>query len=167
MTVDSKSANQDSYELLRGGIQLNLIAVIDFTESNLDLNDPNFLHYFTPNGDSINPYEKCVAAVGEILCPYNSDQLFTVLGFGATIGGELSYCLPLTFGPEAMNVHGLTGIQEVYRRALSTLLFSGPTYFTSLIRFASEKAVSFFRGNRTSTILLILMDGDIHDMNKT
>jgi vacuolar-type H+-ATPase subunit F/Vma7 len=155
------------YDYLRGGIQLNLFVAIDFTTSNRPPHDPASLHYMAPNGDSMNQYEKCIHAVCEILCPYDSDQLFPVLGFGARVRGAISHCFPLTFNPEAPNVHGLDGIMQVYRHALSQVELAGPTLFSHVIRFASRNAVESFRESRTYTILLILTDGIINDMQDT
>jgi vacuolar-type H+-ATPase subunit F/Vma7 len=155
------------YDYLRGGIQLNLVVAIDFTGSNKDPDDPTSLHYLAPNGDSMNQYERCIAAVGEILCPSDSDQQFPVLGFDAKVGGQVTHCFPLTFNPDAPNVHGLDGIQAVYRHALNSVLFSRPTHFAPVIRFASQKAVEAFQESRTYTILLIVTDGIINDMEET
>jgi hypothetical protein len=155
------------YDYLRGGIQLNLIVAIDFTGSNGNPRDPKSLHYMAPDGDSMNQYERCISAVGEILCPYDTDQLFPVLGFGARVRGALSHCFPLTFNPDAPNVHGLAGIQEVYRHALAQIELSGPTLFSPVIRFATRTAVESFQESRTYTILLILTDGIINDMQDT
>jgi hypothetical protein len=179
--VDSRGADQGAfaftdvsmvqkynfYDYLRGGIQLNLVVAIDFTGSNGPPTDPRSLHYLAPNGDSMNQYERCIAAVGEVLCPYDSDQLFPVLGFGAKVGGQVTHCFPLTFNPDAPNVHGLDGIQGVYRHAMSQIALAGPTFFAPVIRFASQKAVEAFRESRTYTILLIITDGIINDMTET
>jgi vacuolar-type H+-ATPase subunit F/Vma7 len=179
--IDSKRNNQGSfkfldvsmiqkfnfYDYLRGGIQLNLIVAIDFTASNRPPHDPASLHYMAPSGDSMNQYEQCISAVGEILCPYDTDQLFPVLGFGARVRGVVSHCFPLTFNPDAPNVHGLAGIQQVYRHALAQIELSGPTCFSHVIRFATQKAVEAFQESRTYTILLILTDGIINDMQDT
>jgi hypothetical protein len=155
------------YDYLRGGIQLNLVVAVDFTGSNGPPRDPRSLHYLSPDGDSMNQYERCITAVGEIICPYDTDQLFPVLGFGARIAGVVSHCFPLTFNPAAPDVQGLAGIQQVYRHALSQVELSGPTCFAHVIRFATQKAVESFRESRTYTILLILTDGIINDMADT
>jgi hypothetical protein len=179
--VDSKGAEQgifyfqevslvqkyNFYDYLRGGIQLNLIVAIDFTGSNGNPRDPRSLHYMSPNGDSMNQYEQCIMAVGEVLCPYDTDQLFPVMGFGAKVAGNVSHCFPLTFNPQAPNVQGLPGILQVYRHALSQVELSGPTCFAHVIRFATQTAVNSFREGRTYTILLILTDGIINDMADT
>jgi hypothetical protein len=155
------------YDYLRGGIHLKLIIAIDFTGSNKDRDDPTSLHFVDTKGDSLNQYERCFAAVGAILCRYDNDQLFTVLGFGAKVRGAISHCFPLTFDPAAPNVHGLDGIQAVYRRALGSVLLSGPTHFAPVIRFASQKAAEAFRESRTYTVLLIITHGVINEVAET
>lgn len=155
------------YDYLRGGIQLNLITAIDFTASNRDPRDPRSLHYFSPNGDGINQYERCIRAVGEILCPYDTDQLFPVLGFGAKFNGSVQHCFPLTFNPQAPCVQGLPGIMGAYQNALNQVQLSGPTLFSHIIRYSSNLAVESFRTDRTYTILLIITDGIINDMQDT
>ena len=155
------------YDYLRGGVQLNLITAIDFTASNRDPEDPRSLHYFSPNGDSMNQYERCIRAVGEILCPYDSDQLFPVLGFGAKISGIVQHCFALTFNPQLPCVHGLEGIMGAYKNALTQVVLSGPTLFSHVIRYASQMANQSWAESRTYTILLIITDGIINDMQDT
>ena len=153
------------YDFLRGGLQLNLVTAIDFTASNKDPRDPHSLHYLTADG--INQYESCIRAVGEILCPYDTDQLFPVFGFGAKIAGVVQHCFPLTFNPSQPCVTGLEGIIGAYRNALMQVQLSGPTLFSHVIRAASQLAVDSFRESRTYTILLIMTDGIINDMQDT
>jgi hypothetical protein len=155
------------YEFLKGGVQLNLVVAIDFTASNGQPFDTRSLHYLAPGGDSLNAYEKCVRAVGEILCPYDSDQLFPVVGFGAKIGNVVQHCFPLTLDANAPCVQGLDGILGAYRHALEHVELSGPTLFSRVIRYTSQLAVTSFRESRTYTILLIVTDGVINDMQDT
>lgn len=154
-------------DYLRSGIQLNLITAIDFTASNMDPDMLDSLHYVSPSGDSLNQYEKCISAVGNILCPYDSDQLFAVYGFGAKVHGQIQHCFPLTFNPSAPCVQGLQGILDVYHHAMNEIIFSGPTLFSHVIRNASRAATISFQESRTYTILLILTDGVINDMDDT
>jgi hypothetical protein len=155
------------YDFLKGGVQLNLIVAVDFTASNRHPADPASLHHLAPGGDSLNPYEQCIRAVGEILCPYDSDQLFPVLGFGAKVGGVIQHCFPLTLNPSAPCVQGLQGILGAYQHALRQVELSGPTLFSHVIRYASQLAVTSYQESRTYTILLIVTDGVINDMQDT
>jgi hypothetical protein len=153
------------YDYLKGGIQLNLVTAIDFTASNRPPSDPQSLHSLTSG--QMNPYEWCLRSVGEVLCPYDSDQLFPVLGFGANFGGGVQHCFPLTFAPNAPCVQGLEGIVGAYKNALVQVQLSGPTLFAPVIRYTSALADRSFRESRTYTILLIITDGVINDMPDT
>lgn len=166
-----KSLNLDQrynfYDYIHSGIQLNLVTAIDFTASNKDPRNPKSLHYFSQDWDSMNQYQSCIRSVGEILCPYDSDQLFPVLGFGAKVGGQIQHCFPLTFNPDAPCVQGLQGIMGVYQNALAQVKLSGPTLFAPTIEYVSRLATESYAESRTYTILLIITDGIINDMQDT
>jgi hypothetical protein len=56
----------------------------------------------------------------------------------------------------------------LYQKALSNVELSGPTYFGQLIEESCRLAASFkAEGSNTYTTLLIITDGEIHDMDKT
>jgi hypothetical protein len=152
-------------DYLRAGFQLNLITSIDFTASNLSPNDPRSLHFI--GGQTLNQYEQCIRDVGEVICPYDSDQMFFVWGFGARVGGVVSHCFSLTFDESAPCVQGLEGIVAAYRHSLTQVALAGPTLFAPTVRAATEVARQAFQSNRTYTILLVLTDGIINDMDDT
>ncbi|OHS96833.1 Copine family protein [Tritrichomonas foetus] len=153
------------YDYIRGGIQLNLITAIDFTASNRDPCDPQSLHHLREG--FLNQYEQCIWAVGNVVCPYDSDQLFAVYGFGGKINGQVSHCFPLTFDPSNPTVNGLPAIIAAYKNSLSVVQLSGPTLFAPVITSASEVALQSFQTSKTYTILLIITDGVINDMRET
>lgn len=152
------------YDFVSRGLELNLIVAIDFTASNRAPSSPKSLHYVDPSGDSRNQYETCIIEIGQILCPYDTDQLFPVFGFGAKLGPNISHCFPLTFDSRNICVHGLDGILGCYKHALSQVALSGPTLFSHVIRKASQIAVD---SPNNYQILLILTDGLINDMQDT
>jgi hypothetical protein len=152
-------------DYLRAGFRLNLITCIDFTSSNLSPNDPWSLHFM--GGQTMNQYERCIRDVGEIICPYDSDQMFLVWGFGARVGGVVNHCFSLTFSESAPCVRGLEGIVEAYRHSLTQLTLAGPTFFAPCIRAATDVSRQAFQADRTYTILLIMTDGIINDMGDT
>lgn len=152
-------------DYLRSGLQLNLITAIDFTASNRDPRDPKSLHCIVPG--RLNQYETCIFNVGSIVCPYDTDQLFPVFGFGGKINGSVSHCFPLTFDQSNPNVQGLEGILAAYKNSLSRVQLSGPTLFSPIIRNATEVARISFNESHTYTILMILTDGIINDMRET
>lgn len=152
-------------DYLRSGLQLNMITAIDFTASNGNPTTPNSLHFITPTG--LNQYQNCISSVGSILTKYDHDQQFPVFGFGAKINGLISHCFPLTFDPANPNVQGLQGILRIYQDSLMKVQLSGPTLFTPIIRAATQVAIESYNTSRTYTILLVLTDGVINDMNET
>jgi hypothetical protein len=153
-------------DYLRGGLQLNLVTAIDFTSSNGNVNDPRSLHYLNPNAP--NQYESCIWAVGGVVCPYDSDQLFPVYGFGGRInGGPVNHCFPLTFNPQDPNVNGLNNIVGCYRNSLMHVQLYGPTCFAPIIRASTDVARVSFQQSKTYTILMILTDGIINDVENT
>ena len=151
-------------DYLRSGIQLNLITAVDFTASNGHQTDPHSLHYLS---ERMNQYECCISSVGNVVCPYDSDQMFPVFGFGGKINGQLSHCFPLTFNFSNPCVQGLNGILQAYRNSLQSVQLSGPTFFAPVINSAEELARQSFATTKTYTILLILTDGIINDLRET
>ena len=153
-------------DYVRSGLQLNMITAIDYTASNRDPRDPRSLHYLRTDG-MMNQYETCIYSVGSVLCPYDSDQLFPVYGFGGKINGVVNHCFPLTFNPENPNVAQLQGILYAYKQSLNCVQLSGPTLFAPVIRAATGVAISSFAESHAYTILMILTDGVINDMRET
>ena len=128
----------------------------------------------------MNPYELAIRAVGPVLEYYDSDKLFPTYGFGACAQGSTttSHCFPLNGNPTQPEVYGIQGVMEVYQNAIRSLRFSGPTLF----EFILEQAVRYgieVEGMMNSysqqlkvekdkyLVLLIITDGEIHDMSES
>lgn len=80
----------------------------------------------------------------------------------------MSHCRPLTNSFSAPYVRGVHGVMEVYNEALRTTQLSGPTVFTPLIQTAAAFAAGSASGwENRYTVLLILTDGVINDMDST
>ena len=154
-------------DYLKSGLQLNMITAIDFTGSNGPPKSSYSLHYITKEDGQLNQYQQSIFSVGTVLTKYDSDQKFAVYGFGAKIGKKLSMCFPLTFDDDNVEVDGLDGILNVYKDSIRRVELYGPTYFAPVIRQATETAIQSFNETRTYTILLILTDGAINDMQDT
>ena len=154
-------------DYLKSGLQLNMITAIDFTGSNGSPKSPYSLHYITNDNGQLNQYQQSIFSVGSVLTKYDSDQKFAVYGFGAKIGKKVSMCFPLTFDDDNVEVDGLDGILNVYKESIQKVELYGPTYFAPAIRQATEIAIQSFNESRTYTILLILTDGAINDMDDT
>lgn len=156
-------------DYLAGGCELQMSVAIDFTGSNGDPRVPGTLHYIHKDGQ-LNDYEKALSAVGSIVARYDSDQKFPVMGFGAKYGGVIQHCFQV--GPTA-EASGISGILEAYRGTFKTgLTMSGPTLFAEVITVAAAKARSAQEaakriGQQVYSIMLILTDGAVSDVNGT
>jgi hypothetical protein len=148
-------------------VQLNLITAIDFTGSNGEVYNASSLHHVSDK--TRNEYEICIEEVGSRVCPYDSDQQFPVYGFGCQVDGEVNHAFALTLDPENPSVTGLQGILDAYHNALRSpfVKLSGPTLFEPIIRLAAQQSLAAWAADRTYTILLILTDGTIQDMQRT
>jgi len=147
-----------------------LSVAIDFTGSNGNPMEPGTLHSLHPHSQTRNDYEKVILSLGTILGHYDSDQMYPLWGFGAKYGGVVRHCFQC--GPSAQ-VSGVDGILKAYHSVFqSGLIMSGPTAFDEVIMTAAAQAVSAQeaaskKGEQIYTILLILTDGSVSDVNKT
>lgn len=154
---------------LKGGLELNMVIAIDFTGSNGSPTQPSSLHYMDPHKP--NQYQTAIHAISSILLNYDSDKKIPAFGFGAdlkfpTMSG-LSHCFPLSGDFNNVNSEGIDDLMRLYQQSLTHLTLSGPTYFAPIISQVSKIAA----GNKMSEsytyqVLLILTDGEIHDMQK-
>lgn len=78
----------------------------------------------------------------------------------------VDHCFPLNGNPQSPFIAGVPGIIQVYHQALTQVTLSGPTYFQHVIRNAINVAASTPR-EQYYHVLLILTDGEIHDMEAT
>uniref|UniRef100_A0A7S1L6F5 C2 domain-containing protein n=1 Tax=Neobodo designis TaxID=312471 RepID=A0A7S1L6F5_NEODS len=160
-------------EYLGAGMQINLAVSIDFTGSNGDPRNPQSLHFMDPTQP--NQYVRAIMSVGDILMEYDSDKMVPAFGFGAqlplrasALGSPravpvTSHCFHLNGQPDP-HVHDVRGILDAYALAVSSVRFSGPTYFADIIRRATAAAVA---SPGAYTVLLILTDGCINDTDAT
>jgi len=57
---------------------MQLCVAIDFTGSNGDPRKPGTLHYLSPDGRTMNDYEKAISSIGGILADFDTDKKFPV-----------------------------------------------------------------------------------------
>ena len=156
-------------EYLFAGLNIAMILAIDFTASNMDPSNPHSLHYFDPQK---NQYIAAISSVGSILEYYDTDKMIPVLGFGARIqnmGDVTSHCFALNGNIFAPEVPGIYGVLDLYKKNLMKLKFSGPTHFSSILRYVSNMVEAYMKRGFINTffVLMIITDGEIHDMNET
>lgn len=158
-------------EFIAGGLEVSLCVAIDFTASNGDPMSPQSLHHINPHG-AHNAYQAAIASVGQVLEPYDTDKQYPVYGFGAKLRGAdgnyspVQHCFPVYGG--GVEVHGVEGILKAYSECLNTVALSGPTLFSPLIQASCGIAAAGTNpGHMKYTVLLILTDGCINDMDAT
>ena len=154
-------------DYIRGGMQINLAVAIDFTGSNGNPRQTNSLHYLGPN---LNSYEIAIQSCGNIVAYYDYDQLFPAYGFGGKffLQHEVNHCYPLNNNPDNPNIQGIDGILETYRDVLGKTTLYGPTYFHYVLnKVINDVKEDVMAENMNYTILMILTDGIIDDMDDT
>jgi hypothetical protein len=164
-------------DFVTSGLDFRLITAIDFTGSNGPPADPNSLHHlrYLPNDPRpTNQYIDVIRSIGGILSDYARKDLLPVYGFGGHVSIDngppaTSHCFPITrvaSNPYVPN--GVQGIEAAYADALQHVRLSGPTNFQNLIEMANATAMEPFRPDyQHYTIMLIITDGAICDMNQT
>ena len=161
-------------KLTKNKMQINLEIAIDYTQSNGLPNDPTSNHYLDPFG--LNDYEVAIKNCGEVLCPYDADQLFPVYGFGGIpdyLNGipnnQVSHCFNINFQENA-EIFGLENILKTYRESLRGIKLSGNTKFSFVLKKVISN-INYDLKNRKKEnhyyFLLILTDGVINDMKDT
>jgi hypothetical protein len=152
-------------DYIKGGCSINLMVAVDFTGSNGDPNSPGTLHY---RFGGANQYQQAIRTIGNILAPYDSDNMIPVWGFGGRVFGEVSHCFALTFDEAKPEVRGVEGIMKVYDDAFKNVTLSGPTLFSQIMQTATSICDEpYSQDSQHYGILLILTDGVINDMPGT
>jgi len=157
-------------DYVNGGCEMQLCVAIDFTGSNGDPRKPGTLHYLSPDGSSMNDYEKAISSIGSVLADYDSDKKFPVWGFGAKYSGQVYHLFQC--GP-ASEVEGIQGVLEAYHQTFkSGLVMSSPTVITEVLTTAAAFARSAQdqaqqQGKQKYSTLLIVTDGAVSDVRAT
>ena len=158
-------------DYVRGGCQLNFMVGIDFTLSNKKPNDPNSLHYIDSRPSApLNPYATAVKGISRVLDYYDSSKTYACYGFGGKLpGGVANHCFPLNGDLKNPYVSGVNGVLSAYYSALNNYDLSGPTILSQLIQqtIAIAKQRPCTQAYQHYTVLLIITDGVVNDMDKT
>uniref|UniRef100_A0A1I8B0W0 C2 domain-containing protein n=1 Tax=Meloidogyne hapla TaxID=6305 RepID=A0A1I8B0W0_MELHA len=139
---------------------------VDFTKSNLPMQDHSSLH----RRDRMNQYELAIGAILEICQHYSRSKLFNAYGFGAripSVDDKVHYNFPLNLETNDPRCKGVDGVLEAYSIAQSKVELSGPTDFTPTIRLAARRAASLPENGCKYCVLLIITDGAITDFEQT
>lgn len=154
-------------DYLRGGLHLNLMVAIDFTASNGSLNDIYSLHNIRDL--DANPYLHILQTVGRVISDCNFDRKVALYGFGAKWNDKEypSHCFPLSGDKTSPYVRDIEEVIRKYKELLPVLTFSGPTMLAPIIdkAVALEESQNSSKENHIYTVLLVITDGVINDMN--
>jgi len=165
----SEFTRKSFVDYLYSGMEINLSIGIDFTASNGSPKEKNSLHSFIMNEP--NDYERAINSCGQILSYYDTDKIYPVFGFGAQFLGSniVNHCFNVSFNNDP-NIQGIDNVINTYKENIMKLNFSGPTYFSPLIKNVVDMIrnnISMNPSEVTYNILLILSDGQINDMGQT
>jgi len=156
-------------DYLKGGLQVKPIFAVDFTSSNKEYTNSNSLHVIRKAG-GLNPYQKVINSLCEIILNYNFDKNAALLGFGGKPLGHAhtSHAFSLNGQEDNPWVPTTPNILETYKKAVYEVTLGGPTCFEHILRKTMKIAkASKDQGSTTYYLLFILTDGLIHDMEQT
>lgn len=153
-------------------VKLNFTCAIDFTGSNGCPALPSSLHY--RNAQTMrNQYTDALAPIFMIVQDYDDDKIFPAYGFGAKLpNGQVSHHFPLNLDTGEPEMFDLPQILQHYWNCVSKVELWGPTNFGPTIKKVVDQATSAQRNfmnerTREYSVLLILTDGAITDMDET
>lgn len=79
---------------------------------------------------------------------------------------QTSHCFPLNGHFDEPEIQGIDGILATYKRNVKGIYMAGPTFFSSVMDVFMDFAQEG-RDLKTYFVMLILTDGEIHDMVET
>lgn len=154
----------------KDNVKLNFSVSIDFTGSNGNPRQPSSLHYKNVNSMR-SQYTDALAPIFMIVQDYDTDKIFPAYGFGAKLpNGQVSHQFPLNLNTGDPNMTNLNMILQNYWNCVDNVQLWGPTNFAPTIRTAVDQALQnqqMFHDKREYSVLLILTDGAITDMDET
>ncbi|CAN0354343.1 unnamed protein product [Pylaiella littoralis] len=160
------------FDYIAGGMQIAFSVAVDYTASNGMPSRPNSLHYHDPSGRTKNEYGQAILSVGGVLEYFDDDRKFPLYGFGGcpVRGAPTNHCFAVNGNEEDAEVEGIAGVLATYRESLTRVRLSGPTFFAPVISQAASMAAATMNMDSSAqhyTILLLITDGVICDMDKT
>jgi len=120
---------------------------------------------FTKKTNKPNEYEAAIGTIGSIVAPYDNDQIFPTYGFGAKIQGTHYDIFNVSLHSDP-GIYGMDNVLIAYKNSLKSVDLHGPTNFTPIIKTVADQMKQVKNGEKY-TILLMLTDGEITDMDET
>ena len=102
----------------------------------------------------------------KIISTYNKNDKYNVYGFGAKINGKFQDIFNIN-GKEDPSIQGIENIISEYKKTVNSVFFYGPTFFSPVFQEIKRKLEINNNNDFNYHILLIISDGEIHDINET
>lgn len=123
----------------------------------------------------MNQYEKAIFEVCNVMTPYARNGCFKAYGFGGIpeyIGVQSVSRLWNINGTDDANCFGTQGVLRAYQKAIHGTRLAGPTYFAEFLKLVKSEIVANVTrdgidGNMIYSVVIVLTDGNIHDMEMT
>ncbi|EAS66821.1 phospholipid-binding protein [Dictyostelium discoideum AX4] len=155
-----------------GNCLIDLMVAIDCTESNGDQKLETSLHY------NVKPHQNqyirsLLALESQLLNNFGVklEKRVEVFGFGAVINKHPNHNFRFHYiiddRPNTLKA-GISGVIELYDKAIPKIQFTSPTKISSIIEDATRYSLQDFHSTQLKySILLILIDSDITDYEST
>mmetsp|Transcript_22558 Transcript_22558/g.42003 ORF Transcript_22558/g.42003 Transcript_22558/m.42003 type:complete len:465 (-) Transcript_22558:34-1428(-) len=155
-------------DYLSGQCVVNFMAAVDFSSSNGDPSSRDALHFIDHRGFP-NEYQAAMATIGAILQDYCAGKKCHLFGFGMKDPANMK---PVNVFPvgDPGGVNGVEGMLNAYREHIGSTdyVMGEPTLFAPLIKEAARCALKNTTVHEQAyTVLLILTDGEVNDMQQT
>jgi len=167
--IDFKEQYYLNYlDLLFDCLKFNITFAIDFTLSNGIPSEKSSLHYISVEP---NKYELMINAVLNPLQAQSAINTINAFGFGGVPYPDKSkateFLFPLNGICDNPKVKNKEEVIRVYKDSIRKAKLSAPTNLQQTLRFISSKAQSEIKNEKYYELLVVLIDGDITDMNET
>jgi len=153
-------------EYISGTCTINFITGVDFSSSNRNPDQGDDLH---SQSEEWNEYQAAISSVGTILQDYCVDGKCHFFGFGMK-EKKTSTSYDVFAAGGQLVTEGVDGLLGAYENQLwnPDYIMSEPTLCAPLIKTAAQIAMQRTNTDpQAYTILLILTDGEFHDMPQT
>ena len=154
-------------DLLFRGLKLNITVAIDFTLSNGIQSEKTSLHYISTES---NKYEYIINTILPIFHSQGVLNKLSAFGFGGIPNPDTSKTTEFLF---ALNgnisdpyVEDLDELINVYKKSIHKAKLSAPTNLHQLFKYICDKVEEIEYNESLYELLIILVDGDITDMNE-
>jgi hypothetical protein len=157
-----KSLEEVTQALRQAGLESSqLIVGVDFTGSNQVTGAKSFHGLCLHDTDhGINPYQKTLSIIAQVLADFDDDNLIPAYGFGDS---RTSNKKVFSFRDHDKPCNGLDGVLEAYNAIVPCVDLGWPTSFAALIR----KTIEVVRETGEYHILLIIADGQVNEVKET